>query len=191
MPIIVPSSLLDQFIPEYQFGEYHATRVRAPAERVYRGVKSVTADDIFLIRALTWVRRWGRSGPKSILNPPPHQPILDVATETSFQLLADQPNREIVVGTVVIAPAGWRRPEHPTPEEFKALHHPGFALAAMNFLLQDAGAGICALSTETRVYATDRKTRWRFGAYWSVIYSGSALIRRMWLRAIARRARDA
>ena len=167
----------------------HSTCVQASTERVYRGVKLVTADDIFLFRALTWIRRFGRSGPKSILNPPRHQPILDVAMETSFLLLADQPNHEIVVGTVVIAPRGWKLAEHHTPEEFKVLQHAGFALAAMNFLIQDAGTGTCVLSTETRVYATDAKVRWRFGAYWCLIYPGSSLIRRMWLRAIARRAR--
>ncbi|MGB8597336.1 MAG: hypothetical protein WCD48_17690 [Candidatus Sulfotelmatobacter sp.] len=163
--------------------------MQAPAERVYRGVKLVTADDIFLFRTLAWIRRFGRSGPNSILNPPRDKPILDVATEASFLLLADRPNREIVVGTVVIAPHGWKLDERPTPEEFNVMQHPGFALAAMNFLIQDAGPGTCAISTETRVYATDAKARWRFGAYWWLIYPGSALIRRMWLRAIGRRAR--
>jgi hypothetical protein len=33
----------------------------------------------------------------------------------------------------------------------------------------------------------DTAARQRFAAYWRVIYPGSALIRRMWLRAIARR----
>jgi len=31
-------------------------------------------------------------------------------------------------------------------------------------------------------------TRRRFAGYWRIIYPGSALIRRMWLRAVARRA---
>ena len=45
-----------------------------------------------------------------------------------------------------------------------------------------------AESTETRVFATDDSARRRFAAFWRVIYPGSALIRRMWLRAIQRRA---
>jgi hypothetical protein len=137
------------------------------------------------------MRRFGRPGPKSVLNPPPHQPILDVATETSFVLLADRPNHEIVVGTVVIAPQGWKRSEHSAPREFKDLSQPGLALAAMDFLIDETRAGSCTLSTETRVYATDTASRRRFGAYWRVIYPGSALIRRMWLRAIARCAGNA
>jgi hypothetical protein len=58
----------------------------------------------------------------------------------------------------------------------------------MNFRIEDAGPTACTLTTETRVYATDASTRRRFAGYWRVIYPGSALIRRMWLRAIARRA---
>jgi len=48
--------------------------------------------------------------------------------------------------------------------------------------------GFSLLSTETRVYANDAASRRRFAVYWRLIYPGSALIRRMWLRAIARRA---
>ncbi len=58
----------------------------------------------------------------------------------------------------------------------------------MNFLIEDAGLGACTVTTETRVYATDASTSRRFAGYWRVIYPGSALIRRMWLRAIKHRA---
>ena len=78
---------------------------------------------------------------------------LDVATRSGFLLLADDPQRELVVGTVVIAPAGMKRPA--TPEQFKELDAPGVAKAVMNFRIDDAGDGACLLSTETRVHATD------------------------------------
>src|SRR6267143_1372507 len=71
---------------------------------------------------------------------------------------------------------------------FKALRAPGFALAAMNFQIEDSGSGDVLVTTETRVYATDAPTRRKFAAYWRVIYPGSALIRTMWLRAIKQRA---
>ncbi len=57
----------------------------------------------------------------------------------------------------------------------------------MSFLVEPNGAG-SLVTTETRVFATDDSARRRFAAYWRVIYPGSALIRRMWLRAIQRRA---
>jgi len=90
-----------------------------------------------------------------------------------------------------MAPRGWRPKRRPTPEDFKALREPGFAIAAMNFLVEDAGSGACIVTTETRIYATDASARRRFARYWRVIYPGSALIRRMWLRAVKRRAEAA
>jgi hypothetical protein len=124
------------------------------------------------------------------MNAPKYQPILEVATRTSFLLLAEEPNHEIVFGIAAVVPRGWRPSRRPTPEGFKAVHEPGFALAAMNFLIEDAGPGACTVSTETRIYATDASARRRFAAYWRVIYPGSSLLRRMWLRAIARRAQS-
>jgi hypothetical protein len=187
-----PRTQLDQFAPVYQFSEFHSARIAAPREQVYRAIKLVTANEIGFFRTLTWLRRFGRSGPGSILNPPQHVSLLDVAAKTSFLVLAEEPDREIVLGTLVVAPRGWRPSAKPTPDGFKAMfvttNPPGFAPATMNFRIEDAEPTTCTLTTETRVYATDGSTRRRFALYWRVIYPGSALIRRMWLRAIARRA---
>jgi hypothetical protein len=178
-------SQLDRYAPAHEFGELHAIRVRAPRGRIYRAIKEVTAGEITFFRALTWIRRCGRPGPENILNPPRQEPLLDVAVRTGFLVLADEPDREIVVGAVVISPPGTKQPA--TPEQFKALDEPGIAKAVMNFLLEDEGEA-CLVSTETRIHATDAAARRRFAIYWRLIYPGSALIRRMWLRAIKRRA---
>jgi hypothetical protein len=182
---------LDEFTPVYQFDEVHSTRVKGSKDRIYLAIKSVTADEIFLFRTLTWIRRLGHSGGEGILNPPEHQPLLDVALRTGFILLADQPGREIVLGNVVVAPPGFRPragQSMPTPEQFKAIRQPGFAMTTMNFLIEDTGDGYCTVHTETRVYATDSSARRRFTLYWRMIYPGTALIRRMWLRAIKNHA---
>jgi hypothetical protein len=179
---------LDDFMPVYQFYEFHKIRIHARSEDVFKAIKEVRANEIFLFRTLSWIRRGGRSGPESILNAPENMPLLEVATRTSFLRLAEEPNREIVLGTLVAAPRDWRPKRNPAPEDFKALRAPGFALAAMNFRIEDSGPGDVLLTTETRVYATDAPTRRKFAAYWRVIYPGSALIRVMWLRAIQRRA---
>jgi hypothetical protein len=225
---------LDEFVPAYQFGEFHAITIKAPRERVYAAIRDVTADEITLFRTLTWIRRFGRPGPEGILNAPPNEPILALVMRTSFMKLAEEPDREIVLGTLGAAPKGAQLKQNPTPEDFKALQAPyaptpqpssprssgkageaddsqppeakqkpdaesteaktpssprsGFALAAINFRLEDAGNGETLLTTETRIYATDASTRKKFAAYWRVIYPGSALIRVMWLRAIRKRA---
>jgi len=177
-------SQLNQFIPVYQFHEFHSLRMNGNADQVYRAIKGVTADEISLFRSLTWIRRCGRALPAGILNVPKGQPILELAVRTSFQLLAEEPGQEIVLGTLVIAPPGSQR----SNIDFKTQRAPGYALAAINFRVNDSGHGQSLVSTETRVYATDAQSRRKFARYWRVIYPGSAMIRRMWLRAIQRRA---
>ena len=104
--VATPRTQLDQFAPVYQFSEFHSIRIAAPKEQVYRALKLVTADEIALFRTLTWLRRFGRPGRESIFNPSPHVPVLDVAARTSFLVLAEEPDREIVLGTLVAAPRG-------------------------------------------------------------------------------------
>jgi hypothetical protein len=192
-----PRNELDRLMPVYQFNEFHSIRIAAPREKVYGALKQVTAEEILFFRTLVWIRRLGRAGEESILNPPPNTPLLAVATRTSFLLLAEEPNQEYVVGTLVAAPRGWRPGTEPTAQGFKALlasGQPGFAPALMNFHLEDcegpkpASPPCTLLTTETRIHATDASTRRAFARYWRIIYPGSSLIRAMWLRAIRKRA---
>ena len=185
--IETPRTALDRIVPVYQFAERHEIRIDAPPERAFDAVLAVTAREITLFRTLTSIRRFGRPGPESILNAPEDRPILEVAARTGFVELALEPGREIVVGTLVIAPRDAPAPEDRRPEWLRSLSESGYAIAVMNFAVEPEGGG-SRVVTETRVFATDAWTRRRFAAYWRVIYPGSALIRRMWLRAIERRA---
>ena len=177
---------LDEFVPIWQFSELHTMRIAAPPAQVFDAIRNVRASEISLFNALTWIRRGGGRAPESILNAGDTVPLLDVATRSGFIYLADDAPREIVVGTVVVAPSGARGAL--TPETFKTRLAPGFALAAMNFLVTPEGQNASIVSTETRVYANSTGARRRFAGYWRVIYPGSALIRVMWLRAVRRRA---
>lgn len=184
--VATPRTRLDEIVPLYQFSEFHERVVAAPAARVFQAVRAVTASEIRLFRTLTWIRspRLRGAGGESILNPAAGDPILEVALRSGFVLLHEDPPREIVVGTLVCcrpAPVG-------DAASFIALEGPGYAKALMNFRLEPSGAGRTRLTTETRVFATDASARRRFAAYWRLIYPGSALIRRMWLAAIKRRA---
>jgi hypothetical protein len=58
----------------------------------------------------------------------------------------------------------------------------------MNFLVEPLDGDACRVTTETRVIATDARARRAFRAYWTLVHPGSAFIRRMWLRALRRRA---
>lgn len=181
-----PRMAIDEIVPAYQFGEHHEIRVAAPPERVIAAAKAVTAQEIRLFRLLTWLRspRWPGRARESILNPSADQPILEVALRSGFVLLREEPGREIAFGAVVCCSP--RQPPR-SAEEFQALEG-SLARAVMNFHVVDAGGGVSRLVTQTRVAATDAEAERAFARYWRIIYPGSALIRRMWLRAIKARA---
>src|SRR5207248_5536407 len=161
-------------------------RIAAPSARVFDAIQRVRADEIFLFQTLTWIRRGGQRIPEGILNAGRDEPLIDLATRTGFIRLADDAPRELVVGTVISAPRGTRGTL--TPQVFQKTLPPGFVLATMNFLVNADGPNSSVVSTETRVFANSPSSRRQFAAYWRLIYPGSAIIRRMWLRAIERRA---
>lgn len=183
-----PRTLLDDFVPAYQFHESHSARIHAPKDRVDRAVRSVTAREIRFFRTLTWIRspRFSRAR-ETILSPSVDKPIFDVALRSGFLLLAHEPDRELVFGTILGLPLAADRPR---AAGFAAFDRPGSCKVAMNFRLREEQDGVVLLTTETRVFATDPSARRRFAVYWRVIYPGSALIRRSWLAAIKRRAEN-
>ena len=176
----VRTSELDDWMPVWQFDEHHDIQVAATPERVYRALHDVRAKEIALFATLTSIRRGFRKADPSILNAPENEPLLDVATKSGFVWLADDAPREMVVGTAVVG--------HLTDGDFRKPLRPGTAVAAMNFIVTPDGHGGSDVSTETRVYANDASSRRRFATYWRVIHPGSDIIRRMWLRAVKRRA---
>jgi hypothetical protein len=183
-----PAIRLDEWMPRWQVGERHTIEIAASPDAVFAAIHRVSADEILLFRTLTAIRRGGAEGPESILNVPEKQPLLDVATRTTFIMLTDQAPSEIVVGTVIAAPREARASGKLEPDLFRRTLRPGVVLATMNFLVAPNGRAGSTVATETRIYANDPAALRRFGIYWRLIHPGSDLIRRMWLRAIARRA---
>jgi hypothetical protein len=179
---------LDDWMPRWQIRERHIIPIAAPPEKVFAAIHAVRADDIFLFRTLIAIRQCGQTGPESIMNAPERKPILDVATQTTFVLLAEEPPREVVIGTIVAAPPPPLAFGRLTPELFQKKLPPGIALATMNFLVTPDDGGGSIVSTETRIYANSQAAARRFAIYWRVIHPGSDIIRRMWLRAIKQRA---
>jgi len=158
---------LDQVMSTWQFRERHVTHVAAPPQRVYDSIAPVTANEILFFKTLIAIRRLGRPAPPSIMNPPDQEPLLHLATRTSFRYVAIEPPKELVLETIVVRPR--------------------VAIAAMNFLVTPDGRSGSFLSTETRV-AVIPSARRPFAIYWRIIRPGSGIIRIMWLRAIRKRA---
>jgi hypothetical protein len=157
---------LDRLMPAWQFRERHATSIDASPEEVFAAIRAVCAEDILFFRTLVAIRRGWRTSNPSILNPPKGEPILDIATRTGFRYVADDAPREIVIATTIA---------HGTE-------------AMMNFLVVPDQYNRSNLSTETRVHARTARGKRLFALYWFAIRLGSGFLRRMWLRAIKRRA---
>jgi hypothetical protein len=100
----------------------------------------------------------------------------------TFSILAEEPDRELVAGGIG-KPWQLRGGGLPRVEDFRGFAEPGYAKMAMNFRLDGR-----MLATETRVFLTDEAAGRAFRRYWLVIRPFSGLIRRVWLRAIKRRA---
>lgn len=185
------ASELDGLLPTWDFGERHERSVHAPPPAVYRAIKDLTLREIPVAAALFAVR----SLPERLLGRPRlpaarNRPLLDQFFETGFLLLADLPDHEVVAGLAArTGRLGALVPLAGT-EDFSSLDAAAVVKAAMNFTLAASAAGTL-LRTETRVLAADPASRRAFRRYWLVIRPFSGLIRREWLRAIARRAERA
>jgi len=185
-------TLLNHFMPVYHFNEVHAITVRADASRVFNAIEDATPAEAPLFRVLLGARSLprmvaGRKAPQ-IRN---SEPIFGWATRVGFALLAEQADRELVLGWVgqFWKLVGGLSPRITNPQEFLGFDRPEYAKATLNFCLAELSdhTGV-RLTTETRVYATDPVAYRKFAVYWRLIRGGSALVRREWLKAIRRRA---
>ena len=178
---------LDDVIPAPHFSERHERRIAAPPEAVWTALHELRVGDSRVARALMGVRVL----PARILGRRPRAPVTGrpFLEQGPVPVLASEPPRSVVAGGVM---QPWKLAggaEAPVLDAagLRAFGAPGWVKCAVDFLLVPDGDGT-RLSTETRVEATDRGTRLRFGAYWLVIRAGSGLIRREMLRLVARRA---
>ena len=180
------SDRIDRFLPRWHFNEVHETTVVAPASRVVQAIHAVTPGEIRFLRTLMTVRGLGLHRRSPVEE---DRPMLEVAVRGGFLILDEDGDRELVLG---VAGRFWRmagtRVPVTGPAEFLAFDRAGCAKAVFNFRLEDGGPGRTRVVTETRILALDDEARWKFGAYWRLIYPGSAIIRRSWLAAIRARA---
>jgi len=173
--------LIDQVMPAYDRREVHQRTIAAPPAAVWDAVHGLSSDELTVMRALMGLRTLGRRRADG------GRPVLDGFRRMGFEVVAEEPGRELVVagiGRFWELSGGLRRVEG--REHFSGFDEPGYAKVAFNFRLDDD-----RLSTETRIAGTDAHARRRFGLYWLLVRPGSGLIRREWLRAIAKRAQSA
>lgn len=168
---------LDTVLPRWHHHECHQVAVGAPSAVVLRAAQDLTWAEVPMFRALMSLRflRSDISAQEST--------VLEVMIEDGFDVL-DRSDDHLVFGQV-LRTVGASKGRVPVDGAagFAAFDQPGHVKIAFDFRV--AGP---ALTTETRVFATDPRSRRRFTAYWLLIRPFSGLIRHEWLRGIRRRA---
>jgi hypothetical protein len=158
--------LLSEVLPEFHFNERHTRRVVAPPERVFDAIREVTLKEMGAARLLALLRG---------IRADTSQPFVDEMHKVGFGVVADDAPRELVWAAIG-RPWKLKGGGRPQGADFATFAEPGWAKMAFNFRLDGD-----TLSTETRVLLTDAVSRRKIRPF-------SGLIRRVWLRAIARRA---
>ena len=182
-------ALLDSFIPVYDVAERHEIRVNAPADVTLATAREMDLQRSRVVRAIFRGRElilWSR--PDKIERPRALMPFM---LSIGWSVLADVPEREVVVGAVT---QPWNanvvfRPL--SPDQFVAFHEPGFVKIAWTLRADPIGRNQSIFRTETRVATTDTASRARFRRYWSFFSPGIILIRRLSLMPLKRDAEEA
>src|SRR4051794_13856155 len=196
MALTVPHSMetavltIDELLPAPHFKERHERRIAAPPDAVWEAVQDLRLRDLVLSRALMGIRML----PARLAGDQRAARFVDsrLLDGGPVTLLAAEPDRAVLGGGVM---QPWRltgggQPPALDAPGLQAFAEPGWVKVGFDFVIETAGAG-SRVSTETRVTATDARTRARFGLYWLFVRAGSGLIRRDMLRALARRAEAA
>jgi hypothetical protein len=180
----VNQTLLDRFLPTYQFSERHATTVNAPPREVLDVIMDYdfTADSF--TAALMALRRLpGRALSKLL----PDVAMPENFTMRTFTPLARDGDHEMAAGLVG---RFWRLDGGLVPipdgDAFLRYAEAGVPKLVMNFAAEREGQRT-RLSTETRVYCPDALSQLYFTPYWYAIRLGSGLIRRRFLSRIRMR----
>jgi hypothetical protein len=185
--------LLDRFLPLYEAGGRHHVRIAAPAAITLAAARGMDLLQAPVVRAIIRTR-------ELILGATPdHRPrprgLLAEALALGWGILAEVPDREIVVGAAT-------QPWKPNvafralpPDEFTAFCEPGYVKIAWTLRADPVGPAESVFRTETRVASTDADARAKFRWYWSFFSPGMAAIRWASLRPLKaeaeRRARSA
>ena len=167
--------LLDRVMPVYDVVERHRIRVVAPAAVTLAAAREQDLLNLPLVRPIFRMRAIAL-GATATERPQPRG-LIDATLALGWGVLAEVPDREIVMGAVT-------KPWEPdvtfltlSPDAFAAFREPGFVKIAWTLRVDPIDGATSMFRTETRAVATDGLARARFRRYWAFASPGIALIR--------------
>ena len=181
--------MLEEVLPRFDASEVHDVWVAARPHVVFAAVKQVTVEEVRLLMPLEALRALpGLLARRPAFRPNPSARVLDQFT-TGVVPLGERAGTEIAAGAVgrFWRLVGNETAEVRTRDDFLSFDEPGYAKAAISFLVRPERGGSRVI-TETRVVGTSPEATRAFLRYWRAIRPGSGAIRRSWLAAIRRRA---
>jgi hypothetical protein len=174
--------LLDRFMPTYEAVERHRIRVHAPAPITLAAAKESDVNDSAVVRAIFRAREIVLRS-QTNWSPRPHGIIAETRA-LGWGVLADVPDREIVMGAVTQPWLGDVKFRSLPPQEFAAFSEPGYVKIVWTLRADAINASESVAITETRVTTTDAFARVNFRRYWSWVSPGVVLIRKMSMRLV-------
>ena len=178
--------LLDRFMPDYEVCGSDHVRVSAPAAVTLAVAREMDLLGLPVVRAII-------RGRELVLgSTPDDQPrprgLLKEMQALGWGVLAEIPDREIVVGAVT---QPWKANvvfEALPPDEFATFAEPGYVKIVWTLRADPLGAAESVFRTETRAVATDPEARSTFRWYWAFFSPGMMLIRWVSLAPLKREA---
>ena len=164
------NTLIDKYLPQYTFGEYHETVVNCPIQNVYDVARDFDLSKSKLIKFLFRLRGL----------PTKRMSLQDFIVDMGFTYLEENPPHEYLTGF-------WMRPrieKIPSYEDFVNDSISSWIKVVWNFQFEKLEKDKTKVSTETRVLCVAPITKFTFGLYWSIIKPFSGLIRKKMLKII-------
>jgi hypothetical protein len=184
--------LLDRFMPSYDVAERHHVRIAAPSTLTLAAAREVDLQGSPIVRAIIKARELILGAIPD--DRPSLRGLLAEVQSLGWGVLAEVPEREIVVGAVTKPWEANVTFRALPPDRFAAFSEPGYVKVAWTLRAESIGATGSIFRTETRTVATDAIARAKFRRYWAFLSPGIILIRWSILGPLKseaeRRARD-
>ncbi len=167
--------LLDRFMPVYEVVERYHVRVNAPAAVTLSAARDMDLQGSLVVRAIIRARELILGAtPDDRLRP---RGLLAEMKSLGWGVLADVPEREVVVGAVTRPWEANVTFRSLPPDQFVAFAEPDYVKIVWTLRADSIRATESVLRTETRAIATDPRARTKFRWYWAFLSPGIRLIR--------------